>query len=162
MATSPYVRRSHILSLAAALMLAAPAAFAELPEPTTPASITDVVRTGDLVGVTLWSGRRVKGQVLEADECSLLLRAGGAALRIEQAAIKTVRRYPPPKQKAGKGMVAAVERCDRVDCQTTTLAVVGLASLFKELHELGRQPKVVYRAPGRADLVTRRRAASCR
>lgn len=149
MATIAVVRRSHILSLAMALVLAAPALAGPTDTRGTP-SIKDAVKAGDVIAVTRWSGGKVKGQVLTATECALVLRADGRTLRIRNAAIKTLRRYPPRKQHA-KATFDAVERCDRIECSPGTLAVVGLAGLFKGLRDGGRRPEVVYRAAGRAD-----------
>ena len=147
MTTTARVRRSQILSMALALGLAAaPAAFAELPAPKGTLSIKNVVKTGDIIAVTRWSGGKVKGQVAEATECSVLVRAEGKWLEIPHAAIKTVRRYPPSQQEPGaKAMLGVVERCDRIDCAPATLAVIGVAALFKGFKDLGRHPKIVYR-----------------
>ena len=147
MTTTARVRRSQILSTALALVLAAaPGAFAGLPDPKGTAPIKSVVKTGDTIAVTRWSGAKVKGQVVEATECSVVVRAAGKSLDIPNTAIKTVRRYPPSRQKPGaKAALAVVEQCDRIECAPATLAFIGVAAVFQGFKDLGRQPKIVYR-----------------
>jgi hypothetical protein len=153
MATIARVRHSHILSAAVAVLLAAPGAFAEPPETRVTASLREAVTAGDHIGVTRWSGGKVKGQVVEATECFILMNVAGKALTIQMEAIKTVRRYPPPKPSAGKAMLGAVEQCDRMECAPATLAAVGVAALIKGFQGLDRKSSVVYRG-------TRDRSAS--
>lgn len=153
-------RRSQVLSLMAALGLAASAAFAAPTGPGGAASLREVVKPGDLIAVTRWSGGKVKGQVVGATDCSVTVRADGRSLRIEHDAIKTLRRYAPPKQN-GKAMLDAVERCDRIECTPGTLAVVGLAAVFKGIRDVGRRPQVVYRAADRADVRAKPSAPAC-
>lgn len=148
MATIARVRHSHILPAAVAVLLAASGAFAGPPETNLTTSLRKAVKAGDHVGVTRWTGGKAKGQVLEATECSILMTVAGKALTIQRDAIKTVRRYPPPKPNAGKAMLGAVEQCDRTECAPATLAVVGVAGLvkgFQGLGRLGRKSTVVYR-----------------
>jgi hypothetical protein len=153
MATIARVRHSHILSAAVALLLAAPGAFAESPETKVTTSLREAVKAGDFVAVTRWSSGKVKGQVAEATECSILLNVAGKTLTIQNEAIKTVRRYAPPKPDAGKAMLGAVEPCDRIECTPITLAVVGVAALVKGFQGLGRKSEVVYR--GKRDQAAR-------
>jgi hypothetical protein len=159
MTTTAAARRSHILSLALALVLASPAFAATTDSRSTP-SIKDVVKAGDVVAVTRWSGGKVKGQVLAATGCALVLRADGRTLGIPNAGIKTLRRYPARKQHA-KATLEAVERCDRIECSPGMLAVVGLAGLFKGLQDTGRRPEVVYRAASRANAEANDSLAAC-
>jgi hypothetical protein len=159
MATIAVVRRSHILSLAMALVLASPALAGPTDSTVTP-SIKDLVKAGDVVAVTRWSGGKVKGHVLAATECALVVRTEDRTLRIQNAAIKTLRRYPPRKQHA-KATFDAIERCDRIECSPGTLAVVGLAGLFRGFRDGGRRPEVVYRAAARADAQAKDLSATC-
>lgn len=139
-------RCSQILSMVLALVLAAPSAFAAPTDPKGTASLRNAVKTGDVIAVTRWSGGKVKGQVVEATECSVVLRAAGKSLTVPNAAVKTVRRYPPAKQNhRAEARLDVVEQCDQIGCAPAALAVVGLAALFHRFQALGRQPKVVYR-----------------
>ena len=133
-------------SMMLVLMLGASAASAHPGAQEGPVPLTTALKAGDTIAVTRWSGAKVKGQVLETTECSIVIRTGGGALDVPQAAIKTVRRYPPRKQNLGaKGMLAVAEQCQEAGCAPAALAYVGLAALFQAFRDLGRGPKIVYR-----------------
>jgi hypothetical protein len=142
------------------VFLAAPNAFANSPEATNFAALAEVLKTGDLIAVTPWSGKKLKGQLVEVTDCSIRLRTAGTALSIESAAIKTVRRYPP-KARAAKSAWGAVERCDRVECAPTTLAVVGVAALVKSLRDAGGA-EIVYRGSRAQSAARAARSATVR
>jgi hypothetical protein len=140
-------RRSRVLSGALAVLLAAPNAFANSLEVKDFASLAEILKTGDVIAVTPWSGKKLKGRLVEVTECSIRLRTDGKALSLAAGAVKTVRRYPP-QQRAAKVTWGAVEQCDRLECAPTTLAVIGVAALVKSFRDAGGA-KIVYR--GRPD-----------
>jgi hypothetical protein len=147
-------RRSRILSGVLAVLLAAPIAFANSLEAKNFAPLAEVLKTGDVIAVTPRSGKKLKGRLVEVTECSIRLRTDGKALNIAAGAVKTVRRYPP-QQRAAKVTWGAVEQCDRLECASTTLAVIGAAALVKSIRDAGGA-KIAYR--GRPD---RAAARSC-
>jgi hypothetical protein len=146
MATMACVRRSHVLALVLGLAVGAPAAFAEDSESKGSPTIAGVVKPGDTVAVTRWSGGKLKGQVVEVTACSLVLRAVDSRVDIPADAIKTVRRYPHRRQDPGaRAMLDLAADCQHAGCAPETAAVVGIAALFKGFHDLGRRAKIVYR-----------------
>ena len=145
MATMVGVRRSQILLLVLGVILAAPAAFAADAD-AKGAAMTSVVRTGDTVAVTRWVGGKVKGEVVEATRCSLVLRAAGKRIAIPTAAIKTIRRHASRQQSPDpKAMLDVAANGDRSGYAPETVALIGVAALFKGIHDLGRKPEIVYR-----------------
>jgi hypothetical protein len=159
MATIAGVRRSHILSIAAVLALASPG-FAASTGSKDAAALENVVRTGDVVAVTRWSGPKVKGEVLTATPCVLVLRADGRTLAIPKGAVKTLRRHPPATNRS-KSTLSAIERCGRLECTPGALAIIGLAGIFRAFEDAGTRPQVVYRAAPRADARTESSLAAC-
>ncbi len=153
MATMSRVRRSHVLMLVLGLLLVPPAAFAAVSDAKGTTALADVVKVGDTVAVTPWSGGKLKGQVVDVTACSLVLRAAGESILIQAAAIKTLRRYPPRKQTPDpKAMLGAAASGQHTGYAPETLALLGVAAVFEGIHHLARKREVVYRG-------TRTRAA---
>jgi hypothetical protein len=146
MAKVPWSRAKHLGYAALIVALSATPLVAQTAGQSA-STLRSALKPGDRVAVTRWSGAKLKGQVVEATDCSLVIQRAGKALALPNAAIKTVRRYPQPKQNLGaKGLLTFAETCDATDCAPTALAVVGLAALFQGVENLGRRPKTVYTA----------------
>jgi hypothetical protein len=139
-------------SMILALLLGATVAFAATDAQDGAVRIAPTVKPGDTIAVTRWSGAKVKGQVMEATECSIVIRTRHTAVEVPHTAIKTVRRYSPPQQtRSARAMFEIAEHCEQVECAPSALAYVGLAALFQGFRDLGRQPEIVYRGVREAE-----------
>lgn len=147
MTNIPWAGAKHIVYAALAVSLSATTSSAAASAQDETSALRNAVKPGDSVAITQWSGPKLKGEVIEITDCSLVIQRAGKTLDLPSAAIKKVRRYPTPKQNLGaKGLLAFAETCDVTDCAPTAVAVVGLAALFQGVKDLGRQSKVVYAA----------------
>lgn len=118
--------------------------------PAAQARVTALVKAGDLVIVTPWSGERFKGSVIETTACALVLRVATGVRTVPAWEIKTLRsQVPHAENGAARTMAGAAGQCDDFSCLPAAFASLGIGALIQGLDDLGHAPKVIYRAKER-------------
>jgi hypothetical protein len=143
-------RGPTVLGFALAMQLVAWPAFAECGNGsgmTGDASLAAILKPGDAISVTPWSGRKQSGQVTAITDCSLALRTEKHSVEMPFASIKTVRRHQHQTVNPGAATVMNVaNQCEDISCTHVALAFVGVAAAIQGFDRLVHPPQVIYRA----------------
>ena len=108
--------------------------------------LADVVKPGDVITVTPWSGRKQTGQATAITDGSLFIRTAKQSIDIPLQSIKTVRRHRRLANEGADALLNGANDCREISCAHATVAFVGIAAVVHGLDRLIHPPKVVYRA----------------
>lgn len=144
--TSHFWRVTAWLSLTLALV--AGTAPAQQLDETPSTRLRKALTPGNTVDVTRWTGRKVRGQVLELTDCALVLRVSSEPVHIPFDAIRKVTRHQPRKTtRAAKMAKDVANHCD--ECSPGALVSLSVAALVKAFDGGGHASKVAYQAKQR-------------
>ena len=143
-------RGPTVLGFAMAMQLMASSAFAECGNGsvmTEYASLAAILKPGDAISVTPWSGKKQTGQVTATTDCSLALRTAKRSIDMPFTSIKTVRRHQrQPVNPGARAVLNVANDCQDISCTHVALAFVGVAAAIQGFDRLAHPPRVVYRA----------------
>jgi hypothetical protein len=108
--------------------------------------LAEVVKPGDVISVTPWSGGKHTGQATAITDCSLVIRTAKGLIDVPIETIKTVRRHQRAASEDAEALLNVANDCRGVSCARATLAFVGIAAVVRGFDRLVHPPKVVYRA----------------
>jgi hypothetical protein len=116
--------------------------------------LAEVVKPGDVVSVTPWSGGKQTGQATAITDCSLVVRTPKGLLDMPFETIKTVSRHRRAASDDTKALLNVADDCREISCAHAALAFVGIAAAVRGFDRLVHPPKVVYRAKKRLPAAT--------
>ena len=127
-----------------ALQVSSWPAFAECAKP-----LADIVKPGDVITVTAWSGRKQTGQTTAITDGSVVIRTAKQSLEMPLESVKTVRRHRRPASEGAEALLNVANDCREISCAHAMLAFVGIAAAVQGFDRLVHPPEVVYRAKKR-------------
>lgn len=109
-----------------------------------------VLRPGDVVDVTDWTGAKRHGTIDQVTPCSVILITNEQRMEIPASQTKTVKRLRRADPGAAAHRIAdAGRKCDQPGCMAVTLAFAGTTAVARSMRRLFSRPETIYRARDR-------------